>query len=126
MSDVRGTMHITRVGRVIIPVADQDAALAFFTGALGFEVRIDGTFGDGQRWIEVAPPGAETSIALVPQGMSAGIEVSLVSGDIAADHEALRAQGIESDAELIRFEGVPPMFTFRDPDGNPFRMVEQG
>jgi catechol 2,3-dioxygenase-like lactoylglutathione lyase family enzyme len=119
-------MHITRVGRVIVPVADHDATLAFFTGTLGFEVRIDGSFGDGQRWIEVAPPGAETSIALVAQGMSAGIEVSLVSADIEADHEALRTLGVQADAELLRFDGVPPMFTFRDPDGNPFRMVEQG
>jgi catechol 2,3-dioxygenase-like lactoylglutathione lyase family enzyme len=126
MSDDRGTMHITRVGRVIVPVADHDATLAFFTGTLGFEVRIDGSFGDGQRWIEVAPPGAETSIALVAQGMSAGIEVSLVSADIEADHEALRTLGVQADAELLRFDGVPPMFTFRDPDGNPFRMVEQG
>jgi catechol 2,3-dioxygenase-like lactoylglutathione lyase family enzyme len=126
MSEQGGTTHITHVGRVIVPVADQDAALEFFTGTLGFEVRIDGSFGDGQRWIEVAPPGAETSIALVPEGSSAGIEVSLVSGDIEADHEALLARDVQADAELIRFGGVPPMFTFRDPDGNPFRMVERG
>ena len=125
MSEDRGAMHVTHVGRVIIPVADQDSALDFFTGTLGFEVRINGSFGNGQRWIEVAPPGAETAVALVPQGMSAGIEVSLVSGDIAADHEALLRHGIDADAELISFEGVPPMFTFRDPDGNPFRMVQR-
>ena len=29
--------HITHVGRVIIPVADQDRALEFYVGTLGFE-----------------------------------------------------------------------------------------
>ena len=57
---------VTHVGTVIVPVADQDRALEFYVGTLGFEVRLDGEFGDGQRWIEVAPPGAATSIALVP------------------------------------------------------------
>ncbi len=31
-------MSITRVGRVILPVSDQDKALEFYTGTLGFEV----------------------------------------------------------------------------------------
>jgi catechol 2,3-dioxygenase-like lactoylglutathione lyase family enzyme len=125
MSEDRTGTRITHIGRVIVPVADQDAALEFFTEALGFEVRMDGTFGAGQRWIEVAPPGAETAIALVPQGSSTGIEVSLVTEDAESDHATLLEQGVQADAELIRFEGVPPMFTFLDPDGNPFRMVER-
>jgi hypothetical protein len=37
-----------------------------------------------------------------------------------------RARGIEADAALIRMgDLVPPMFTFHDPDGNRFRMVER-
>jgi hypothetical protein len=36
------------------------------------------------------------------------------------------ANGVDADAELIRMgEGVPPMFTFRDPDGNRLYVVEQ-
>ena len=117
---------ITGVGTVIIPVRDQDEALAFYVGKLGFETRMDGTFGDGQRWIEVAPPGAITTIALVPRQQTAGVEVSLATADAGADHAALLEQGVEADADLIRMgEGVPPMFTFRDPDGNRFRMVER-
>ena len=113
---------VTHVGTVIVPVADQDAALAFYTGTLGFEVRIDAPF-PGGRWLEVAPAGAATSLALVPGG---GLEVSLATTDAAADHAALLAAGVDADAELIRMgEGVPPMFTFRDPDGNPFRVVER-
>ena len=61
---------ITHIGTVLVPVAVQDAALAFWND-LGFETRIDGAFGDGGRWIEVAPPGAQTSLALVPRAAGA-------------------------------------------------------
>jgi catechol 2,3-dioxygenase-like lactoylglutathione lyase family enzyme len=128
MSENEGTTRITRVGTVIVPVSDQDRALEFYVGKLGFEKRLDGPFGDGGRWVEVAPPGAATSIALVLQreGDPAGIEVSFATQDAEADHAELRARGVEADAELIRMgDFVPPMFTFRDPDGNRFRMVER-
>jgi catechol 2,3-dioxygenase-like lactoylglutathione lyase family enzyme len=114
----------TRIGTVIVPVTDQDAALGFYTGTLGFgfEVRVDAPF-PGGRWLEVAPPGGQTSIALVPADAA---EVSLATTDAAADHAALLAAGADVDAELIRMgEGVPPMFTFRDPDGNRLRVVER-
>ena len=114
---------ITRVGTVIVPVSDQDRALAFYVGTLGFEVRIDGPFGDGGRWLEVAPPGAATTLALVPGD---AMEVSLATSDADADHAALRAADVDADAEVMRMgDYVPPMFTFRDPDGNRFRMVER-
>ncbi len=126
MSETESRTRITRVGTVILPVSDQDRALEFYVGTLGFETRLDGSFGDGQRWIEVAPPGAATTIALVPQGSAAGIEVSFATDDAESDHAAMMAKGVEADAELIRMgEGVPPMFAFRDPDGNRFRMVER-
>ncbi len=126
MTDNRKAMQISHVGTVIVPVTDQDQALEFYVGTLGFEKRLDGSYGEGQRWIEVAPPGAATTIALVPKDGSAGIEVSLATDDAEADHAELLARGAEADAELIRMgDGVPPMFTFRDPDGNGFRMVER-
>jgi catechol 2,3-dioxygenase-like lactoylglutathione lyase family enzyme len=126
MSETESETRITRVGTVILPVGDQDRALEFFVDMLGFETRMDGPFGDGQRWIEVAPPGAATTIALVPQGSAAGIEVSLATDDAESDHAAMMAKGVEADVELIRMgEGVPPMFMFRDPDGNRFRVVER-
>jgi catechol 2,3-dioxygenase-like lactoylglutathione lyase family enzyme len=112
----------TRIGTVIVPVADQDAALAFYTGTLGFEVRLDAPF-PGGRWLEVGLPGAETTLALVPGD---ALEVSLATDDVAADHAALLAAGADADPELIEMgPGVPPMFTFRDPDGNRFRVVER-
>lgn len=127
MTDTHSTAHITRVGTVVVPVADQERALAFYTGELGFEKRVDAPFDDGDRWVEVAPPGAETTIALVRphQGAPPGIEVSLTTEDADAAHAELRARGVEA-ATVMRMGGfVPPMFTFRDPDGNRFRMVER-
>ncbi|HJR96990.1 MAG TPA: VOC family protein [Actinomycetota bacterium] len=120
------TTRITKVGTVILPVGDRDAALELFTGTFGFETRVDAEFAPGQRWIEVAPPSAETSIALVAQDASQGVEISFATDDAEADHAAMLEAGVEADPELIHVgEGVPPMFTFRDPDGNRFRMVER-
>lgn len=123
------TTNVTRVGTVLVPVSDQDRALEFYVDTLGFEKRLDGPFGEGGRWVEVAPPGAATTIALVPRGDGdpAGTEVSFATTNAEADHAQLRARGVDTDAELIRMgEFVPPMFTFRDPDGNRFRIVERG
>ena len=120
---------ITEVGTVIVPVSDQDRALEFYVDRLVFEKRIDGAYGDGARWIEVAPPGAATTIALVLStvGEPAGMEVSFTTRDADADHAELKQLGVDADAEVIRMaDYVPPMFTFRDPDGNRFRMVERG
>jgi catechol 2,3-dioxygenase-like lactoylglutathione lyase family enzyme len=120
--------RITQVGTVIIPVSDQDKALDFYLGTLGFEKRLDAPFGQGGRWVEVAPPGAATTIALVAssEGDPADIEVSFNTEDADADHASLLAGEVDADAEVIRMgEYVPPMFTFRDPDGNRFRIVQR-
>ena len=115
------TTQITGVGTVGVPVTDQDRALAFYVGELGFETRRDLPFGAG-RWIEVAPPGAATTIALVPAGIPAGIR--LTTTDAGADHATLRARGLDTDPEVTRMELAPPMFTLRDPDGNGLILVE--
>ena len=122
------TTNITHITTVIVPVSDQDKALEFYTGTLGFEKRRDMPFGQGDRWVEVAPAGGTTTIALV-QAREDGqpVEISFMSGKVDDDHAGLRAQGVDSDPEVLRFGGgVPPMFTFRDPDGNRFRIVEGG
>ena len=54
------------------------------------------------------------------------MEVSLATADADADHAALHAAGVDADVEVMRMgDYVPPMFTFRDPDGNRFRIVER-
>jgi catechol 2,3-dioxygenase-like lactoylglutathione lyase family enzyme len=118
--------RITRIGTVVVPVKDQDAALEFYVGTLGFEKRMDALFGQGGRWIEVAPAGAATTIALVPITDDGGMIISLATQDAGADHATFLERGVDADAEVLRMgEYVPPMFTFRDPDGNRFRMVER-
>ena len=118
--------QITDVRTVGVPVRDQDAALEFYAGKLGFEKRLDGEFAPGQRWLEVAPPGATTSIALTQaETESAGIDtqIRLTTNDADADHAALQAAGVDVDAEVI--PSPVPMFRFRDPDGNVLYVVEQ-
>jgi lactoylglutathione lyase len=119
--------RITGVRTIGVPVTDQDRSLAFYR-ALGFETRLDVPMGGGTRWIEVAPPGSVVSIALVRahDGVPAGVEtgVRFTSEDVDADHAALRSGGVDVD-EVLRWEGVPPMLAFRDPDGNGLEIVEQ-
>jgi catechol 2,3-dioxygenase-like lactoylglutathione lyase family enzyme len=123
------TTTVDRVATVMVPVADQDRAIEFYTGKLGFEKRADTPFGDGNRWVEVAPAGAATTVALVQpmEGEPVGIEsrVALRSLDVDADHAAMREAGVEVDPEVMRMGGpVPPMFFFRDQDGNRLLLVE--
>jgi len=122
------TMSISKIRTVAIPVAEQERSLAFYTDVLGFEKTLDAPFGPGQRWIEVTPPGGGTTLAIPPLGEAQpGIDtgIRLESGDVEADHQALAAGGADVDAEILRFPGVPPMFTFRDPDGNRLYVVER-
>jgi catechol 2,3-dioxygenase-like lactoylglutathione lyase family enzyme len=126
--EMTDTTNITQIATVIVPVGDQDKALELYVGTLGFEVRRDMPFGQGDRWLEVAPPGAATTIALVQaQSSDQPVEISFLTGDVESDHAGLRSAGIDSDEEVLHFGGgVPPMFTFRDPDGNRFRVVQGG
>ncbi|MEO8230101.1 MAG: VOC family protein [Chloroflexota bacterium] len=116
-----------RDAQVGIPVTDQDRALEFYGGKLGFETRIDAAYGEGQRWVEVAPQGVVTSIALIradeanPAGIDTGVR--LTSEDAAADHATLLERGVDADGEVIAYP--VPMFVFRDPDGNRLVIVEQ-
>ena len=117
--------HINQLGTVAVPVTDAERALAFYVGVLGFEKRRDVPFGQGARWIEVAPVGATTTIALAPPGtVVAGVDtgIRLSTDDPEADHETLRRRGIDVD-EILRWPGVPPMFSLRDPDGNTLYVV---
>jgi catechol 2,3-dioxygenase-like lactoylglutathione lyase family enzyme len=128
MQRITRNINITGLITVGVPVSDQDRAVAFYIDTLGFEKRRDVPFGDG-RWIEVAPPESATSIALTPasHGQSTGIDtgIRLATMDAEADHEALLAAGVDADSDIMRMgDLVPPMFTFRDPDGNRLVVVE--
>jgi catechol 2,3-dioxygenase-like lactoylglutathione lyase family enzyme len=130
MSTVTSKLNLTQVGRVCVTVADTDRAIDFYVDTLGFEKVVDVPMGPGMRWVEVALPGAPTTIALAPppEGQQAGgsqTGICLDTTDVDADHAALKAAGADVDDEVTRFGGpVPPMFWLRDPDGNSLIVVE--
>ena len=111
-----------------VPVSDQDRALEFYLDTLGLQKRRDMPLPQfGGRWIEVAPPAAAVTIALVPaaaqvpSGVQTGIRLTTTDAD--ALHSRLKERGVEV-GELLRWPGVPPMFAFRDQDGNGLEVVQ--
>jgi catechol 2,3-dioxygenase-like lactoylglutathione lyase family enzyme len=108
------------VSVVSVPVSDQERARRFYTDVLGFETVADATFGPGQRWVQVAPPGSTTTFALVtwfaemPAGSLRGLVLD--TDDLDAAHRDLVARGAEvtdpSDEPGGRF------CFLADPDGN--------
>jgi catechol 2,3-dioxygenase-like lactoylglutathione lyase family enzyme len=119
---------VTSIGVVMFTVSDVDAAIAFYTQKLGFELRADIAFGDGgdYRWVEVAPPGSTARLSLnapmngaTPGGGGIGIETS----DVRGEHARLTALGVEAP-EPFDMPGTPLMFMFNDPDGNVITVVD--
>ena len=141
MDEAATETHITQAATVIVPVTDQDKAIEFYVGTLGFEKRLDFRYAEGERWVEVVPPGALTSLtlALPREGQSAGIETRVIfsTDDVDAGHADLRDRGVDVDEGIMREgdppvswggavqAGSPPMFLLRDPDGNSFLIVQQ-
>ncbi|HEY5848176.1 MAG TPA: VOC family protein [Microlunatus sp.] len=122
---------ITDVRTVAVTVQDQDRALDFYVDTLGFEKRLDAPISPTMRWIEVAPPGAGTSIALnandpdddsARPGSDTGIR--FVVPDAEVEHASMRSRGV-TVSDIISWDGVPPMYTVDDPDGNRFYVVEE-
>lgn len=125
-------------------VHDQDAALAFYTGKLGMEVRSDVTMAEmgNFRWLTVSPAGqpdiaivlmaipgppimdAETA-AQVRELMAKGFAgtVFLTTDDCQASYEDLVARGVEFvEQPEERPYGIDA--AFRDPSGNNFRLTQ--
>ena len=130
MSDNTKTQTtLSDIGVAMFTVADQDAALAFYTEKLGFEVRSDTRFGenDEMRWLEVAPPGSHARLALNPPmgGEPGGGSIGVETADVLGEHQRLSAiGGIDLDPEPMRTPGAPLLFMLRDPDGNHIAVVE--
>jgi catechol 2,3-dioxygenase-like lactoylglutathione lyase family enzyme len=122
--------RVNKVATVIIPVANQDSAIAFYVEKLGFDKRVDVPFGDGYRWVEVGLGDESTTIALAPPppGGDAGKRetgISLQTDDIDGYHAQLKAAGVDVDDEISRMgDPVPPMFWLRDPEGNTLMVVQ--
>ena len=121
---------LSNIGVVMFAVADQDAALAFYTEKLGFEVRGDTRFGenDEMRWLEVAPPGSRARLALNPPmgGEPGGGSIGVETADVLGEHERLSAiGGVDLVSQPTRTPGAPLLFILRDPDGNHVVVVEE-
>jgi catechol 2,3-dioxygenase-like lactoylglutathione lyase family enzyme len=130
MSDqTQAPTTISNLGVAMFTVADQDAAIAFYTQKLGFELRSDTAFGEHgeMRWVEVAPPGSVARLALNPpmNDSPGGTSIGVESPDIQAEHDRLSAiGGIDLDPVMGDMGGAPPMFMVRDPDGNTVVVVQ--
>ncbi|MDQ0189753.1 VOC family protein [Alicyclobacillus cycloheptanicus] len=114
-----------RVSFVSIPVTDQDRALQFYTEKLGFDVVTDQAFGNGMRWIQLKPPGAETDVVLfTPPGQENRIggyqNIAFTCEDVVGTCHTLKARGVVfvKEPERANWGGMEAIF--QDPDGNTF------
>jgi catechol 2,3-dioxygenase-like lactoylglutathione lyase family enzyme len=96
---------IKRIKFIGIPVGDQDRALGFYTGKLGFRILTDQQLTPTQRWIELSIPGAETGIVLfTPEGqedrIGTFVNTSWEVDNVEKTYEELLAKG-------VKFAGAP-------------------
>jgi lactoylglutathione lyase len=128
MPESTTTTRITSMRTVGVAVRDQERALNFYTGILGLAKSLDVDLGGGRRWIEVSPAAGGTTIALVNAKPEAPAEVEtgirLCTPDADALHTHLLEHGVSAD-DVLRWPGVPPMFAFRDQDGNGLEIVQE-
>lgn len=120
---------IRELSLAVIPTSEVDGMIAFYE-SIGFEKRTDVPMGDKYRWVEVYPPHGTTGIALAPPPPGREGEgpretgIILSTEDVDATHAQLKSQGVDVDAEVSRMgDPVPPMFWFRDADGNTLMIV---
>lgn len=110
-------------------VNDQEAALDYYTEKLGLEKQMDESFGGGQRFLVVAPPGESTGLVLHPrgeQGQPGGFTgIVFGSSDVEGTHSALAERGVEFTQPPERQEWGATMGMFKDPDGNVFVLHER-
>lgn len=111
---------LTHVQIVHVPVSDQDRAKDFYVDKLGLSVVADMQTGPHGRWLQVSPPGAATSLAIVlgdGDAQPGSAVLVFESDDVEADAQALRTRGVDLPAQV---EQMPWATTIRftDPDGN--------
>lgn len=128
MTDTQQATTITNIGVTMFTVSDVDAAIAFYTQKLGFELRADVAFGpEGEnRWVEVAPPGSAARLSLNPPMMGAEPghgSIGVETPDVRGEYARLTALGVDADPPM-ETPGAPLLFMLRDPDGNHLAVVE--
>jgi catechol 2,3-dioxygenase-like lactoylglutathione lyase family enzyme len=110
---------------VPMPVSDVDAAKAFYTEQMGFNLDHDVRPSEGRRVVQMTPPGSACSVVVgegLPLGEPGSVKgVQLVVEDIDAVREALAGRGVAvGDVRQLGPEGAPGsrFLFFEDPDGN--------
>lgn len=119
------TPLITGIRTVSIPVENLDDALRFYVDTLGFTKVSDTPIPNG-RFIELAPGGSSVLVTLEPAAPNitrGAIGMRFLTDDAESTHATMRAAGIDVD-DILRWPQAPPMFAFRDPDGNTFSITE--
>lgn len=116
---------------VPIPVSDVDAAKAFYTEQVGFNLDHDVRPSDTMRVVQMTPPGSACSVVIgegLPLGDPGSVKgVQLVVDDIDAVREVLAGRGVGvGDVQLLGPEGSPGsrFCFFEDPDGNVWSVQE--
>jgi predicted enzyme related to lactoylglutathione lyase len=124
-SSGKETAMLRHIGVVGIPVTDQDQAVRFFVDVLGMETRTDAPWGQGQRWVEVAPQGAQTTLSLYTWYEQFGVApggytgVLLECDDLDQCYQQWKAKGVSFQG--APFDSVGGRFvTFVDPFGNQY------
>jgi predicted enzyme related to lactoylglutathione lyase len=114
----------TKIGTISVAVSSQDKARDFYVNTLGFEAVSDLPMSETERWLEVAPPGAQTHIMLGLRGQSGGDKTGftgyiLHTNNIEATCATLKARGVTLTQQLST-QPWGKWAQFTDPDGNEF------
>ena len=116
---------------VPIPVSDVDAAKAFYTDKVGFNLDHDVSPTESMRVVQLTPPGSPCSIVIgtgLPEMEPGAVRgLQLVVTDLEAAHAQLVARGLEvSEIQQLGPEGSPGsrFVFFSDPDGNGWAVQE--
>jgi len=124
-----------RLGSIALLVREYDEAIAYFTGALGFDLREDTDLGGGKRWVLVAPRGAGGTAILLARaatpdqlarvGDQTGGRVGffLHTDDFQGDYQAMLARGVHF-AEEPREEAYGTVAVFQDLYGNRWDLLQ--
>lgn len=123
------------LGLTALVVRDYDEAIAYYTRALGFELREDTPRQDGSRWVVVAPPGSrETGLLLARAstpaqadriGDQTGGRVGLFlnTDDFDRDYKRMVAEGVVFEEEP-RYEPYGAVVVFQDLYGNRWDLLQ--
>jgi catechol 2,3-dioxygenase-like lactoylglutathione lyase family enzyme len=126
------TQHIAAVALV---VRDYDEAIAYYTGALGFDLIEDTPLGEGKRWVLVAPAGGQGTALLLARAVGEAqtarvgdqtggrVFLFLHTDDFWRDYAALRSRGVQF-AEEPRRESYGTVAVFVDLYGNRWDLLE--